>query len=952
MAKYLPLPKSLQEADRNFIGELIKATESRFAGNLFGETNAPLTDSYTTTDGRYHWDSGRELLTYVTNLTNTDDIKSANGALYKTLSKVPEYSEPTMAEAPKQIDSNIPDAGIRAQNADTLAQREAAIKQADINAENKVQSDISRMQEIARQHQEIKEKIERANQAKEKLKEEGGKIYYRSKRPETENISPAEQSAIETLRQAVDQGMVQELADEIKLRVGKDIPDDLVEAVTTQTALDIAQNLNNESLAESAVILGKIYTNQTGLPSEIFDPIQESVAETFGPETLEYVFTREEAQSAFSEKFSEEVFGPKNLDDLEMDFSQTPKEGYREYDLAQIPEKHIEILNRRDAVVDTVQNFGEDQIRSQFLNQFGSWIEGRVATLPETGLISQVNARATLSLFGVGNPIAWEGTTMFGRLAIEAGYGPVLGWAGQITGINFGVGEAAAAVAAETAGQTVVTTAAASVGTTVTVGGGTAAVSSVTTGLTTAAVTGTTTTVTTVAAAEAGAAAGSVVPIVGTIIGAVGGFLVGIGLGKVAEKIPWDKVKEAAPYAAAVMIGVPAGIIGGPIIGVVAGVGVLGVMGGVSLAAIAGGIGNFFGALTAVVLGAVGMPILISLISLPIITALILFVINSGAYIVPPGQSLLNSTNPYIDVSKVADPTGPLSSPQTITYTITITAKKDELTGINFTNDCKAIGKSGANINCKDLEQIPDAPESISPGTPFTFSFTSNYDGKYKDSLVSDTFTVSAFSGEGGKVTEMGSASICFGDCPLNCFDLTDPSWKDNPNLQSMLTTAASTLSTEYPNFAAKVCPANGPKVKLCYTTTNPTPINPTTGSCVGATFGKDVEIKNGCTININKCVASYGDTGVLYLLTHEVTHHIQQINGHFQQLFAQSIPASEMAICTYGGTNAAESMAEGDALFVANPVIYSNPCGVSKSNYASKYPFHYKFAKNVMFGP
>ena len=59
-------------------------------------------------------------------------------------------------------------------------------------------------------------------------------------------------------------------------------------------------------------------------------------------------------------------------------------------------------------------------------------------------------------------------------------------------------------------------------------------------------------------------------------------------------------------------------------------------MSGVTVASVGGGIVKFFGAVASATLGAIGGPILAILLGFPVVVALILFIINSGAYVVPP----------------------------------------------------------------------------------------------------------------------------------------------------------------------------------------------------------------------------------------------------------------------------------------------------------------------------
>jgi hypothetical protein len=129
-----------------------------------------------------------------------------------------------------------------------------------------------------------------------------------------------------------------------------------------------------------------------------------------------------------------------------------------------------------------------------------------------------------------------------------------------------------------------------------------------------------------------GAILGSIVPGIGTVIVAAIGALVSW----IATKIPWKKVGP-------ILLGIGAFFIAGPVAGIVAGVGsfilIAGVGGVISAGAVGSGIAGFFGALGAATITAIGTPVLVTLLVFPVAVALILFIINSGAYVVPPGMS-------------------------------------------------------------------------------------------------------------------------------------------------------------------------------------------------------------------------------------------------------------------------------------------------------------------------
>ena len=140
------------------------------------------------------------------------------------------------------------------------------------------------------------------------------------------------------------------------------------------------------------------------------------------------------------------------------------------------------------------------------------------------------------------------------------------------------------------------------------------------------------------AGTSVGAVAGSVIPVIGTILGALAGLI----LAALPAISKW--FKEHSDDFAAVFIG--GGIFGLMIGNVFLAAGGLGV--GVPLAISGGGIqaalgsiGAGIGALfTGAILPALARPLIGFLIGFPVLVALILFIINSGAYVVPPGTGI------------------------------------------------------------------------------------------------------------------------------------------------------------------------------------------------------------------------------------------------------------------------------------------------------------------------
>lgn len=139
-------------------------------------------------------------------------------------------------------------------------------------------------------------------------------------------------------------------------------------------------------------------------------------------------------------------------------------------------------------------------------------------------------------------------------------------------------------------------------------------------------------------------AAASTVPVIGNIIAFVGQFI----LGKIKDLVLKLKSKEGKENALVLLFGLM--VIGGIMLGGPLGAALVvgGLVPGLGyMATKAGGVGSlgssigsygqaFVAGVTGVVFPSLAGPLIISFISIPIAIAVILFIINSGAYIVPP----------------------------------------------------------------------------------------------------------------------------------------------------------------------------------------------------------------------------------------------------------------------------------------------------------------------------
>lgn len=242
-----------------------------------------------------------------------------------------------------------------------------------------------------------------------------------------------------------------------------------------------------------------------------------------------------------------------------------------------------------------------------------------------------------------------------------------------------------------------------------------------------------------------------------------------------------------------------------------------------------------------VALPAIATPIIVSLLAIPVVVTLILFIINSGAYLVPPKTSLVPGIieSPYIDVVKTAEPEGPFDNnqlqPLEVKYSVKIKAKKGSLTNVRVGYSCTVI-KDGPSPNCPKPEGFPtedEIPKTISPTEDgFVFSYKHRYDKQFSDSFVADTITVTADVAEKKDVKASTSLRIKIGKPPEDC----PAGW---PAFGS-LTQGAYTNSSH----------RNAEAIDI--STTTGTPVKATHTGVVRAfgdfgPYGKHVEVESSC---------------------------------------------------------------------------------------------------------
>jgi hypothetical protein len=112
---------------------------------------------------------------------------------------------------------------------------------------------------------------------------------------------------------------------------------------------------------------------------------------------------------------------------------------------------------------------------------------------------------------------------------------------------------------------------------------------------------------------------------------------------KVKLKLNTQKIGEYLG-AGAIGLAMLAPLSGAAAVGAVAaGVGAFAMGGTGAFSGAVGAIGSFIGAILAATISIIVAPIVISLIVIPIFLAITIFIITSGGYIVPPGDSFVSS---------------------------------------------------------------------------------------------------------------------------------------------------------------------------------------------------------------------------------------------------------------------------------------------------------------------
>ena len=894
------------------------------------------------------WNSIENFEKDINLLAKENNIRSAYATLYKI------WEQKLAQEKSEKVEKTT----LTPEEAEKLEAEARKREQQRVQSAAKSQKDV---EQFIKQQKSI---AEEAKKAKETLKDK--KVYVKVAQPEPTKLTPDELKAYKNL-----QSMAQETPHILVKNITKTIEEKLPESFrggatpeeihhyAESVAVRAVDNLRAgpKPLDKDPVVLAHLSNHpevldKAGVSATDKKFITKAASDLSTLKMLPYRATSEILHTVFGKNVTEQILGP-DPTTLSVTFTDQPQEATNTVSLDKLAENYQTAAE--SPFFSQIQSFGVDEIKGKLIDYGKEKVLEQIGKFPADSFFGKITASEKFS--GILNLLkpaqTIEATNLFGKLVMNFSpeFAPVVSGIGQLIGVDFGLISVPATAAVTPIVIPIEAVAIEGVATTtpvVTAAAGEVAKKGIGTAIGTAILKGASSLAAKVGLTGLSTQIGALIgtPFGGFIGAAIGAF-VGWVAGKVIEPIlVWIKKHQEdlkivgliTLGGGAIMRSLPLMIFGGLVFAPIA------LRSGFSMAGIAARTTFFFGRIGKSMAITIGTPIIVAIVVFPILVAIILFIINSGAYLVPPSATsyLLGYDNPYMSVTKVANPDkiGNPSGTQTVIYTVTITALKGTLTDVKIlSTSCNVIKKDKSNVSCP-VENIPDIPPdlSISPTSPHSFTFPSEFGSSLSDSLVFDSIKIGANAAEKQGISTSGSETVCVGDCPLDCIKVADNALPWPGNLRSNVEGAAASLSSKYPGFVAKVCSSG--EVNLCY---NPPQISPGSYAWhVHNAFG------NECDVYFNE--KGVGSTGnALFMITHELNHHVQRINGGSTQEYVDSGAFAELGssgFCTYSSTAGSEieSMAEASGLYASIP-----SWGGCVTNYKNQYPKNYTFAKNFM---
>lgn len=282
-------------------------------------------------------------------------------------------------------------------------------------------------------------------------------------------------------------------------------------------------------------------------------------------------------------------------------------------------------------------------------------------------------------------------------------------------------------------------------------------------------------------------------------------------------------------------------------------------------------------------------------------------------------------TNPYIAIEITVSPKSSFDNselPQQITYTIKIKPKQGALKNVEIKSQIIGTNKNGSgSIESKNWEE--DTIDIVNTQT-LDIEIPSNFE----DSLILNTVTVDAkVDSEQNTQSQSTTNTVTIGTPPSSCFTFVG-NWKDSEKLLELTAIAEITKS---PTYTSKICAKGTVQLQRMG----------------GSQYGGMVQGEN---VIVVYDLGVGTPIGTLYTLAHESGHIVGNRNKDIYIQFPKIVyqEGREGFLPTYPyGKTPDEDFAEN----VADYIVWQKQGFWQKIDMPTRYPAHYKFAKDVLFG-
>ena len=633
---------NLSEAD---VRDLIRVCVDFDAKNILGPEYEDVVSDNIPRLG-LSWKSKTDFEIYIKSITDTRSIAEANKKLEKKLLSL------LSSEKERPLDPNMPDKWAREEMARKQKSQNTEIKDRKTrdNAKENVSKTIERKREIIQEQQlqkikkEFEKRIEKQKEVQTKL--DGKKVYAKVIPPQPEEANDYTKQLIERVKKDPPkerENLSSEIEEyisksEISEKMSKEEIKNLADKVSNDTINAIVKPVNQVENTYQTAILNSL--SKDSVVSKTID--DKSVQDFFDGATKEMSFFNNQTAlsrnilSSFNKNLASNVFGP-DPQKIDVLFFAKPEIGFTHtIDLQQLNSGYGNFLDTQSQLFDKIGSFGQNELKGFLMGQTRTFLDSQIAKLSTDSVLSGVYnspfGQQILNFAGLTEYVPLGSSPFISFAQQIPGTAPMFEWIGNTLGIDFAMG--AAAPAAEIAGGAITAAETSALTTSATTATAGIVATEVGTGLATGTAAG-------VGAVGAGAVTGIV---------ATGGFLAPIILAGTAivtaigKLIHWDKIKAflkknggiigvALITGGSLFTSLPMVVIGG--IFLLSGIGSSG-----RVVALIAGLLIVIGKLIKSLTFDVGKTIVTTIITVPIAVALILLVINSGAYVTPPNASV------------------------------------------------------------------------------------------------------------------------------------------------------------------------------------------------------------------------------------------------------------------------------------------------------------------------